>query len=314
MAELRNPKRNNWSTLADVLTAAKQKANKYEVKDWVPLLGGTGLGDMFLGDAPELIDDASYHGNQAFVSGGNAATGGIGTFGADPRTLDVAMLGADAFGVGSLATYGAKTGARKAYEEATKGTLNPMRRKFMKGAAATAGVAAIGGLAGLKKAGKETAEQVAKKTGDNITKTAAKPKYKYNSLKEYNEDLMGRAMDESDIASWERDGRPALDYGDSYEDDILKWKKHLADMDEQAYSRAKESATEGIYARPDGSFADRYGNRVSEYDMKRLDWFSPEAKAEMKMFKNDSTMAGFPEKNKWDYLDYWSGVSDDLPY
>ena len=37
MAELRNPKRNNWSTLADVLTAAKRKANKYEVKDWVPL-------------------------------------------------------------------------------------------------------------------------------------------------------------------------------------------------------------------------------------------------------------------------------------
>ena len=251
---------------------------------------GTGLGDMFLGDAPELIDDASYHGNQAFVSGGNAATGGIGTFGADPRTLDVAMLGADAFGVGSLATYGAKTGARKAYEEATKGTLNPIRRKFMKGAAATAGVAAIGGLAGLKKAGKETAEQVAKKTGDNITKTAAKSPHKFNTMDDYLSDLDKRTSDyiDEDI-KWQKE---FMDDGDipfpEGEYKAHKWndiKSTFARQDADDYTRAKELVTEGIYARPDGKFVDGEGNLLREEFINKVDEFSPKARKQMKQFK-----------------------------
>lgn len=287
MSELRNIKRNNWKTLADVLTEAKRKANTYEVKDWVPLIGGTGMGDMFLGNAPELIDDASYNGAQAFLSGGNAATGGIGTYGVDPRTLDVAMLGADAMGVGSLATYGAKTGARKAFEEATKGTMNPMRRKFLQGAAATAGVAAIGGMAGLKKAGKETAEHVAKKAGDNVAKTATKSPHKFNSLKEYNDYLDNIADEEANIKWQENGGGSDREYEAWLERETPKLKQKFADIDEMEYNVAKKKATEGIYARPDGSFADRYGNPIFESDMKRLDLFSPRAKAEIKQFKSD---------------------------
>jgi hypothetical protein len=46
--------------IADLLRRAKQFGNQYEVKDYVPFFGGTGIGDLFLGQAPEEVNRWSY--------------------------------------------------------------------------------------------------------------------------------------------------------------------------------------------------------------------------------------------------------------
>jgi hypothetical protein len=46
--------------IADLLRRAKEFGNQYEVKDYVPFFGGTGIGDLFLGQAPEEVNRWSY--------------------------------------------------------------------------------------------------------------------------------------------------------------------------------------------------------------------------------------------------------------
>lgn len=114
MDYVKAPDRNPYGgALADVLLRAKQSADQYEVKPWVPLLGGTGLGELFMGKAPELVDDMSYDGIQAAIRGGNVATGGVGTLRPDKRVLDASMLGLDAYGIGKGVTKLSKTGVNK---------------------------------------------------------------------------------------------------------------------------------------------------------------------------------------------------------
>ena len=51
--------------IANFLRKAKEFGNQYEVKDYVPFFGGTGIGDLFLGQAPEEVNRWSY-GNYPF--------------------------------------------------------------------------------------------------------------------------------------------------------------------------------------------------------------------------------------------------------
>lgn len=46
--------------IANFLRKAKEFGNQYEVKDYVPFFGGTGIGDLFLGQAPEEVNRWSY--------------------------------------------------------------------------------------------------------------------------------------------------------------------------------------------------------------------------------------------------------------
>lgn len=46
--------------IANLLRQAKEFGNQYEIKDYVPFFGGTGLGDLFLGQAPEEVNRWSY--------------------------------------------------------------------------------------------------------------------------------------------------------------------------------------------------------------------------------------------------------------
>lgn len=46
--------------IADALTSAREYGNRYAVSPWVPLLGGTGVGDFWLAKAPEEVRDWSY--------------------------------------------------------------------------------------------------------------------------------------------------------------------------------------------------------------------------------------------------------------
>jgi hypothetical protein len=54
------PQQPSLAKLAELLQTAKSSGNQYSVPDWVPLLGGSGAGDMLLGNAPEEIENWSY--------------------------------------------------------------------------------------------------------------------------------------------------------------------------------------------------------------------------------------------------------------
>jgi len=54
------PQQPSLAKLAELLQNAKSSGNQYSVPDWVPLLGGSGAGDMLLGNAPEEIENWSY--------------------------------------------------------------------------------------------------------------------------------------------------------------------------------------------------------------------------------------------------------------
>ena len=87
------PRSDVLGRIADLLKQGKEYANQYQVLPQVPMLGGTGLGDLFMGRAPELMDNISYDGIRGATRGGNLATGGIGTYGARPEVADAALLG-----------------------------------------------------------------------------------------------------------------------------------------------------------------------------------------------------------------------------
>jgi len=263
MDTIQNSPRNRYvGSLADSLLAAKRGANQYEVKDWVPLLGGTGLGDLFMGKAPELADDASYQGLNALYRGGNLATGGIGTYGADPRTVDAAFLGADALGLGKLGTHLAKRGASKLIDGAT----NLSRRDFLKKTAALGGTAALGaaGLGSLRTVGKNTAEEAAKNTAKEVA--TAPQTYRFNSLQEYSDYL-------DDLA------KRAADYDMIYIPD--NYKRRFLLEDERAYNAAKEAAKNPNKLPPGPMEVNIDTGQRVDY----LNAFSPQAKAEMKAFK-----------------------------
>ena len=54
------PQQQNLARLAELLQNAKSSGNQYAVPNWVPLLGGAKAGDIFLGNAPEEIENWSY--------------------------------------------------------------------------------------------------------------------------------------------------------------------------------------------------------------------------------------------------------------
>jgi len=67
--------------LSDLLGGAKSWMNAPgTLPAGVPLVGGQGLGDLVMGQAPEYLDDRSY------------GLGGARNGGADPRLMDLAML------------------------------------------------------------------------------------------------------------------------------------------------------------------------------------------------------------------------------
>jgi hypothetical protein len=101
--------------IANAVRKAQEFASQYEVDPRVPLLGGTSVDELLsLPGAASLLEDVSYNGMGALIRGGNAATGGIGTFRLDPRIIDTADLVGTATGVGALGKGAVKTGAKGA--------------------------------------------------------------------------------------------------------------------------------------------------------------------------------------------------------
>lgn len=79
------PVKRQWAmALAEALRGAREAGNNVAVPDVVPLLGGTKLGDMLLGQAPEGAERLAY---------GERMTSGRGqTLRIRPETFDLAML------------------------------------------------------------------------------------------------------------------------------------------------------------------------------------------------------------------------------
>lgn len=116
--------------VANAVRKAQQFAGQYELDPRIPLLGGMGIDELLsLPEAASLLEDVSYNGMGALVRGGNAATGGIGTFRPDPRIMSVADVAGTATGVGQLGALAARAapGAIKAGARnlAAPRTLNP---------------------------------------------------------------------------------------------------------------------------------------------------------------------------------------------
>jgi len=124
-----SPRNDLLGFIADKLKSGKSYSNKYEILKQIPLLGGTGLGDLFLGNSPELTDDMSYNLSSA-IRGGNRATGGLGTYTLDKRSADLGMTLADAFGIGTGVT---KLGAKGLNSLLNKSGFDASRRAFLEG-------------------------------------------------------------------------------------------------------------------------------------------------------------------------------------
>jgi hypothetical protein len=119
------PQSPTLGAIAAALRKAQQFTGQYQVDPRVPLLGGTGVDELLaLPGAASLMEDVSYNGPRAMIRGGNAATGGIGTFRLDPRVADVAEVGLNVAPLGALAARGAKVGARATGEALNRAILD----------------------------------------------------------------------------------------------------------------------------------------------------------------------------------------------
>ena len=105
-AEMRAiPKNETLGAVADFVGRVREMANQYEIKDWVPLLGGLGVGDLLVGKSPEEIENWAY--GNAPMRIPEMSNVPIVKTGRKESLADTAMLGLDvagpAVGVGKLA-------------------------------------------------------------------------------------------------------------------------------------------------------------------------------------------------------------------
>jgi hypothetical protein len=159
---------------------------------------------------------------------------------------------------------------------------NLSRRDFLK---KSSGIAAGAATAGVvpKLLRKFAAEEkpIAKEAADVITQTAKEaPKYKYNSLKDYLDD----------VQMWAKEDFKAADLsgqGARYSKDEFMRKQLL--KDEELYNQAKQNAKQGLEPAPYEVIFDKNGKAVTT---EWADAFSPQAKQEMKAWKEYANSIG----------------------
>lgn len=300
MGNLQTTPRNAYiGKLADLLKHGKGAANEYAMKDWVPLIGGTGLGDMFMGKAPELVDDISYDGLQAAIRGGNAATGGIGTYGARPAVADAALLGMDVAGVGAGLKGLSKRSASALVDHLSSGNVSLSRRDALKKLGGITGGAALTGtgLGAARKFLDNAVVDVAPKVMDNIAAQTAK-KYKYNSLDDYVRDVAGRAEEDLHIYGNEIGGLTDRELEDFVERGFDKQFASTLEQDASTYNIHKANAKS--YSNSDRQLnptqtklRDKANKYLEDYS------FSPQTKQEMRDWKADQN--GFWNTSKEEY-------------
>lgn len=146
------------SVIAKGLFGARDYMDGAQIPNAVPLFGGMGIGQLLMGESPEVIDE--------MASGFMPYKGSGHTTQLDPRVLDVAGLPLPYAGVGALGKTAFNVAKRKSLGAIAETAVDAGRRGFMKKAAGAtalvAGASSVPGvLKGLATAGKATAKPIA---------------------------------------------------------------------------------------------------------------------------------------------------------
>lgn len=274
--------------IADLLTKGKTAANQYQILPQIPLIGGTGLGDLFMGKAPELLDNVSYDGIRAALRGGNLATGGIGTYGARPEVADAALLGMDVAGLGKGLGGLSKKSASVLYDKLMEGGTSLSRRDALKKLGAISGSTAlagtgVGALRSLSDNVVSDLTHAAPKIADNVAATAAK-NYKFNSLAEYIKDKQELAEIMTSQFRGNKHWAGATEHSKNYWDS--EYKKELVRLlkdDETFYNNHKFNVANGVEPTP---WSLEHNPHTNQYESVFADEvLSPQAKQEMREYK-----------------------------
>lgn len=114
MPEIRPTPRNQvMGGVADFVRGVRDLANQYEIKDFVPLLGGMGVGDLLLGKSPEELEEWAY--GNAPMTMPPSGTGGyvpVVKTGRKEQLMDTMLLGVDAAGLGKGAAMTGKAAVK----------------------------------------------------------------------------------------------------------------------------------------------------------------------------------------------------------
>jgi hypothetical protein len=111
MPEIRATPRNQvMGGVADFVRGVRDLANQYEIKDFVPLLGGMGVGDLLLGKSPEELEEWAYGNLPMRVP--EMSNVPIVKTGRKEQLMDTMFLGVDAAGIGKGAGVVGKAAAK----------------------------------------------------------------------------------------------------------------------------------------------------------------------------------------------------------
>ena len=113
MPEIRPTPRNKaMGGVADFVRGVRDLANQYEIKDFVPLLGGMGVGDLLLGKSPEELEEWAY--GNAPMRIPEMSNVPIVKTGRKEQLADAAFLGFDATGLTKGAAVAGRAAAKGA--------------------------------------------------------------------------------------------------------------------------------------------------------------------------------------------------------
>jgi hypothetical protein len=96
--------------VADFVRGVRDLANQYEIKDFVPLLGGMGVGDLLLGKSPEELEEWAYGNLPMRIP--EMSNVPIVKTGRKEQLADTMFLGVDAAGIGKGAGVVGKAAAK----------------------------------------------------------------------------------------------------------------------------------------------------------------------------------------------------------
>jgi hypothetical protein len=115
--------------IADFVRNVRSMADQYEIKDWVPLLGGMGVGELLIGKAPEEIEEWAY--GNAPMRIPEMSNIPVMKTGRGGQLADTAFLGLDAAGITKGLGVIGKGAARQLGPKAAEMTERYMQRTGM---------------------------------------------------------------------------------------------------------------------------------------------------------------------------------------
>jgi hypothetical protein len=126
MGEIKPTPRNPvMGGVADFVRGVRDLANQYEIKNFVPLLGGMGVGDLLLGKSPEELEEWAY--GNAPMTMPPSGTGGfvpVMKTGRREQLADTVFLGADAAGLGKGLGVAGKALAKETGKQLNRAILD----------------------------------------------------------------------------------------------------------------------------------------------------------------------------------------------